>query len=446
MFAKNFIITYTPSNPNYSKLFKWFRVGEQYPFLEGQFSSIDPYDSGKLVAEGVVTWYYPNGNVQETCVFSNGVGNGEYTTYYEDKSVRSKGRFLNGKLEGTSTVYYADGKVSSIENYKDGIFHGPYSQYDQNGTLIKQAFYENGLATGKLTQKNSNGVVTTYDLVTFLPSDGQFGATLNADYETYPEASSASFTTIGGEKILSVKQNGWKDFKFIRFALRVFNGTDEMMQCSVTDINVEFIKKDKPSKNKAVSEATMNSVLSGFASIMTDAYQTAAKQTAQQASTTQSYSNTGGYSNTNTAVAGASSTSSSGSGVAYGATGYANNTGYRSGSSSVGYGAYENNRNSAVAVAGSTSTSAQGYSNSTQRDGNAEYQIYQVEKQKADNQVKILNDTVLVLMTELQVSNFSVAPKQTASKSIYCSAADSRFDEVRVSFSLNGKPYTVTFK
>ena len=127
-------------------------------------------------------------------------------------------------------------------------------------------------------------------------------------------------------------------------------------------------------------------------------------------------------------------------------TGYANNTGYRSGSSSVGYGAYENNRNSAVAVAGSTSTSAQGYSNSTQRDGNAEYQIYQVEKQKADNQVKILNDTVLVLMTELQVSNFSVAPKQTASKSIYCSAADSRFDEVRVSFSLNGKPYTVTFK
>ncbi len=76
------------------------------------------------------TYYYENGQVQQTGFFKDGKLEGQWVSYYENGNKKSVGEFSNGQKTGKwvlfnenalTEVNYADNAVASVKNWKQDL-------------------------------------------------------------------------------------------------------------------------------------------------------------------------------------------------------------------------------------------------------------------------------------------------------------------------------------
>ena len=120
-------------------------IFEEQFYPNGGLHKKEEYEVYPQPIDGVLTTYYPNGNIEFEINFLNGEKNGQWTEYfrngsikfiyqYEDnKRVYEKGFFKNGnphfehnlvnlEIDGQRKVYSENGELLFIEQYKEGIF------------------------------------------------------------------------------------------------------------------------------------------------------------------------------------------------------------------------------------------------------------------------------------------------------------------------------------
>ncbi len=67
--------------------------------------------------------------------YMDGKKNGIYYEYNSDGKMVAKGTLINGKAQGLCTWYYPDGKKEAEVLYKDGNRKGEYKEFDQKGEV-----------------------------------------------------------------------------------------------------------------------------------------------------------------------------------------------------------------------------------------------------------------------------------------------------------------------
>ncbi|HNO77401.1 MAG TPA: hypothetical protein PKN33_05005 [Phycisphaerae bacterium] len=88
---------------------------KHYHYQSGQLKQEDRYVDGVLVEE---TWYRPDGTVFANETFVDGCGVGYYLR--EDGSPRVKMPYVNGLAEGTVTYYSTNGEIERTAEFKAG--------------------------------------------------------------------------------------------------------------------------------------------------------------------------------------------------------------------------------------------------------------------------------------------------------------------------------------
>lgn len=72
------------------------------------------------ITDGIVCWYYDDGNIKSECSYKAGVLNGISVHFYKSGKVKAKENYKQNKLEGLSIHYFENGRLMSEENYRNG--------------------------------------------------------------------------------------------------------------------------------------------------------------------------------------------------------------------------------------------------------------------------------------------------------------------------------------
>ncbi|MBS0615082.1 MAG: hypothetical protein JSR58_00840 [Verrucomicrobia bacterium] len=113
---------------------------------------------------------FPNGDVYEGQVNSQGKPHGKGTLTYspsnQEERIKYVGEFQDGALTGTGAVYWKDGDIGEGQ-FVNGKQHGPGTRQSVDGTYCQGIFIDNAM-TGKGVIKLPDGTVYTGMIV-----DGQ---------------------------------------------------------------------------------------------------------------------------------------------------------------------------------------------------------------------------------------------------------------------------------
>lgn len=459
-------------------------------FYENGNKQVECYVKDEVL-NGTIISYYENGQVQESGEMQEGKKNGTFQFYYENGKQQAIINYLNDeidgryvtlseaekpiqdgeihdglftgsvysydesgnllshysikedKLDGPSFQYYPNGSIAVMAKFKDDVRDGESLYYAQDGTVTTEENYSNGLLSGACVVRDGMDIrKNTYKIL--IPSDGSFGVTATVFSNNYSVEKDVKVYLEKKKQVFAELKRNEKIYHVIEFSLGFLNNTKNMIPCSVTDIRIEFINKGKASENMALTEESAVALYQAYGTKATrDAY-THARNTAQRAATYSSNSSTGGY--TGTSTYGTSKTYSAGSTVASAVGGVlaGNNAGGVAGavgavgavSSSVG-GSSTVNRNY-------TSSSSSSYAKSTQRDGTVEYQVYQQERQKADQVYEDAKGYVQQRASAAECSSF-IAPANDITFRIILGSKMSttwnskKYDTIRLSCVINGQ-------
>lgn len=122
--------------------------------------SVPPYDGEPLT--GILIETFENGQLKFHGNFKKGIKEGVVDFYYENGQLRKRQNHINGKITGIQEEYYPDGQLEFKGTWKDNVEHGPYWIYFYNGQLslkgnMKEGKYEGLRETytreGKLESK-----------------------------------------------------------------------------------------------------------------------------------------------------------------------------------------------------------------------------------------------------------------------------------------------------
>ena len=110
--------------------------------------SVPPYDGEPLT--GILIETFENGQLKFHGNFKKGIKEGVVDFYYENGQLRKRQNHINGKITGIQEQYYPDGQLEFKGTWKDNVEHGPYWIYFYNGQLslkgnMKEGKYKNGL-------------------------------------------------------------------------------------------------------------------------------------------------------------------------------------------------------------------------------------------------------------------------------------------------------------
>ncbi|MDL2212923.1 toxin-antitoxin system YwqK family antitoxin [Bacteroides sp. OttesenSCG-928-D19] len=156
IFAEYYTIAYFSDHSGYSNRFKsYWMTGELQS--EGEFISIDKYDSEKSKVDGTCKAYYKNGRINQLAQFKKGMLEGESTLYYENGKIQLTAPYKDNKIHGMMKVYREDGKMERQIEYKDGVIDGIYTLYYDNGTIESTTVYVDGIQNGVMTKFNESG-------------------------------------------------------------------------------------------------------------------------------------------------------------------------------------------------------------------------------------------------------------------------------------------------
>jgi antitoxin component YwqK of YwqJK toxin-antitoxin module len=123
-----------------------------------KFHSIDAnYKNGGW--EGLVTFYYPDGNKASTLNYTNNKGEGQSTVFYPNGSIERKLNYTNGDAQGPCKTYYPSGKLKSTFNYCDNMPCGLATGYFETGEKKYEESYANGHLQDTLTKWYKSGAI-----------------------------------------------------------------------------------------------------------------------------------------------------------------------------------------------------------------------------------------------------------------------------------------------
>lgn len=123
-------VYYRPKPKKVRKKFlvKDYYIGGQL-YREGKAEFTTP---NKENFNGVVTYYYKNGNISKKVSYRRGLKDGIYEEYYETGQLRLQGKYQDDLKEGAWKTYYKAGKIESKGQYSKGEKVGVWKTYYKN--------------------------------------------------------------------------------------------------------------------------------------------------------------------------------------------------------------------------------------------------------------------------------------------------------------------------
>lgn len=117
------------------------------------------FRNGILIGEGIVTekgerdgfWreYYDDGIVRAEGKYEKDLKAGKWKFYHRNGEVEQEGSYKNGKAEGDWRWYYPSGEILREESYYNGLQDGPMTEYDEAGNIITRGEYIEGKENGE---------------------------------------------------------------------------------------------------------------------------------------------------------------------------------------------------------------------------------------------------------------------------------------------------------
>lgn len=467
---------------------------------DGQYDGLleDYYENGKLersvymvngIGNGEVNYYYENGQLEESGMlkddkrdglfqffyedgkpqgvveFIDNEKNGKFVTYTEaglifydgemhqelfsglvyqydeNNQLKAKCSFKDNELDGPTVDFYPGGAIASTQNYAKGLLNGEGKYYAQNGALRAEENYHNGILAGTCIIRDGLDVERS-SYKELVPSDGVFGVSATVFSNDYDVEKNVKVYLEKKKQIAADTRRKVKTYHTKQFSLMILNNTASSLPCSISDIRIEFINKEKPSDNMAITEESAVQLYQASGTkAAKDAY-SSARNTARWAATQQVNTSSGSFTGTSyygtaNAISGSNTVA-----AAIGAAIAGNNAGGRAGAVGATGAASSTRSASSASAKGYVGTSSSGYSQSTQRDGTVEYQVYQQEKQKADAIYDHAKEYVETGTSEVQCSSFNALPKDITQKTILASDVPGKYDHIRLTCIINGQECT----
>ena len=156
----------------------------------GEYKSVYPNGQTKVqyqmkngLIEGLTTFKYSNGKIEETLMYVKGNRTGELKNYDEDGKLIVVGYFINDERNGLWKYYYSNQKIEMIGMYKNGLMDSVWTDYLENGYKDCEVNWKMGDYEGLITFYSPDLANTItfvrnyeYDLVksySYLGSDGK---------------------------------------------------------------------------------------------------------------------------------------------------------------------------------------------------------------------------------------------------------------------------------
>ena len=105
---------------------------------------VENYLNGRLDGESM--YYYPNGIVSESYMYSNGMKSGGSKIFYPSGDINMAGNYLNDKLHGNA-VFYFNNDAMQLESkgfYYFGLKDSIWLFYNERGEVINVERYSKG--------------------------------------------------------------------------------------------------------------------------------------------------------------------------------------------------------------------------------------------------------------------------------------------------------------
>lgn len=171
---------------------------ENAPELKSYDLKYDYYPNGKVKvegsyynnkAEGVRREYTPEGKIEKSYVFKNGVmigigivdengwKQGAWKEYYDDGSLKQEGSYFNTKKSGLWKFYFQGNNsiVEQIGTYDNkGNPIGEWKWFYESGNIHRIENYENGMLNGLMEEKTDSGLVITRGIYLDGQEDGEW--------------------------------------------------------------------------------------------------------------------------------------------------------------------------------------------------------------------------------------------------------------------------------
>lgn len=116
------------------------------------------YEVGKTVPfSGKAYSYFPNGDIQSSMEYKNGLMNGEIKSWYKKDVLQVEGFVENRIKTGVWKMYYENGKLKKQTNFKNNIENGEEIFWFENSKFEKKGNYIDGKLNGKYEWFYENG-------------------------------------------------------------------------------------------------------------------------------------------------------------------------------------------------------------------------------------------------------------------------------------------------
>jgi uncharacterized protein len=155
---------------NVAELVKLDLRKDYYP--DGKVKIAATYNKeGKL--EGVRREFAPDGSVERSYIFKNGIMIGEgvvtekgerdgsWKEYYDNGTLRAEGKYMKDVKEGPWKYYHPNGMTDQEGSYRQGKPEGEWRWYYPGGQTLREESYYNGLADGMMTEYDEAGNIIT---------------------------------------------------------------------------------------------------------------------------------------------------------------------------------------------------------------------------------------------------------------------------------------------
>ena len=131
---------------NIKKIFKtaWLGYGDKVNEFENKFSKF----IGRKYAVGVNSGTAALHLALLSQDFKKGKKEGVVDFYYENGQLRKRQNHIKGKITGIQEQYFEDGQLEFKGTFKDNIEHGPYWNYFQDGQLFSKGSMKEGKYEG----------------------------------------------------------------------------------------------------------------------------------------------------------------------------------------------------------------------------------------------------------------------------------------------------------
>jgi uncharacterized protein len=125
---------------------------------EGDVERSYIFRNGIMIGEGIVTekgerdgyWkeYFNDGKLRAEGKYNKDAREGAWKFYYESGATEQEGTYMKGKPEGDWRWYYPEGEVMREESYYNGLLDGLMTEYDEAGNVVTKGQYIEGQEDG----------------------------------------------------------------------------------------------------------------------------------------------------------------------------------------------------------------------------------------------------------------------------------------------------------